>query len=111
MAAGLLVVGGAGCNKGADPAKGPVKQNGVAIDSRKLQTELASNPSESLRKDMQKFAFGLRYHNYVDALVALDKVAAEPTLTEAQKKLVAEVAEQVKAAANAKEGDAGAAPK
>jgi len=97
--AGLLVTAGAGCKK-SDPAPPPVQQNGVTIDSRKLQTELATSTSPEVRQNLQKFSMGLRYKSYVEAMMALDKIAADPSLTEPQKKLVGEVLEQLKQAAN-----------
>ena len=108
--AGLVAVAGAGCNKTQKPSTAPINANGVAIDSRKLQAELASTTSDTLRKDLQKFNFSLRYRNYVDAMVALDKIAADPSLTEPQKKLVADVMEQVKQANAAKEAAGTAEP-
>ena len=108
--AGLLVSGVVGCKKAEQPSTAPVQQNGVGIDSRKLQAALATVTSDDVRAAMQKFSFSLRYRNYVDAMVALDKLAADPGLNEAQKKLVAEVMEQVKQANNAKDAAAAAAP-
>lgn len=108
-AAGLLLVAGSGCKKNDQPSTAPVQQNGVAIESRKLQAALATTTSEEVKKQLTKFSFSLRYRNYVDAMVALDKISSDPSLTEPQKKMVADVIDQVKKANEAKEAG-GAAP-
>ena len=105
--AGLLFTVGAGCKK-AEQAPPPVQQNGVTIDAHKLQAEFASSTSPEVRQNLQKFTMSLRYKSYMDAMMALDKIAADPSLTEPQKKLAADVMEQLKQANNAKES--GAAP-
>ena len=53
----------------------------------------------------------LRYGNYPEAMADLDKIAADPSLTEPQKKLVADTIEQVKKANDNKNAAAAEPPK
>jgi len=107
--AGLLTSVGTGCKK-SEPPPQAVAHDGVAIDSHKLQAAFPT-PSEDLRQALRKFAMDLRYGNYPEAMADLDKIAADPSLNEAQKKLVADTIEQVKKANDNKNAAAAEPPK
>jgi hypothetical protein len=94
LVAGLLVVDG--CSKAP---KLPESQqvNGVSVDLPKLQTAFMGSPPDVLN-DVTQVAFGIRYGDHMKALAALDKLANNNTITEAQKKVVNDVIEQVKTA-------------
>ena len=103
-ALGILLLGagvsiGLGCKKEAPPPSPTV--SGVVVDAPKLQAAFMTSTNADQREKLAKFQFGLRYGKYVDALMALDGLASDPSLTEQQKKVVNEVIEQVKQVANA----------
>lgn len=97
LAAGAL--GLVGCNK-APKAPPPPQIQGVTVDTPKLQAALSTNQTASVQEQMTQFLFGLRYGDYVKALMALDKLTTDPAVTEEQKKVVNEVIEQVKQVVN-----------
>ncbi len=111
--AGLVALAGAGCKKEEAKPKAPL-YGGVQIDLPKLQAALGNvgqTPSgQNLNNVLAKIRFGIRYQNYVDALVALDKLKDDPSLNDAQKKIVSDVLEQVKQAAANKEKQAASQP-
>jgi len=107
--AGLLASVGSGCSK-KEQAPPPAARDGVAIDTLKLQNAFPPTSSPEVIASVRAVRSGVRYGNYIDALMALDKLAADPSLTEPQKKLVADVSEQVKQANNNKNGAAPADP-
>ena len=92
LAAGLLAF--AGCSKSE---KLPTSQevSGVSVDLPKLQTAF-TGASPDILNDVTQVSFGLRYGDYMKSLAALDKLANNPAVTEAQKKIVNDVIEQVK---------------
>jgi len=99
--AGLLISVGGGCKK-SESAPPPAVKDGVTIDVQKLKTALAANTSEEVQNGLRNFSLNLRYSKYVDAMMALDKMSADPSLTEPQKKIITEVMEQLKTAENNK---------
>ena len=92
LAAGLLSF--AGCSKSE---KLPTSQEvgGVSVDLPKLQAAFA-NASPEMLNDVTQVSFGLRYGDYMKSLAALDKLVNNTGITEAQKKVVNDVIEQVK---------------
>ncbi len=92
LAAGFLTF--AGCGKSE---KLPTSQevSGVSVDLPKLQAAFA-NASPDMLNDVTQVSFGLRYGDYMKSLAALDKLASNASITEAQKKVVNDVIEQVK---------------
>ena len=88
----------AGCGKSDKAGAGPPK-----ADLSKLQRAFPA-PTPQMQQCLTTIATGFRYGQYADAFAALDKLAADPSATEAQKKAVAEFTEQLKKMA------AGAAP-
>jgi hypothetical protein len=99
---GWLVVAGLGCRKNADSAQPQTLEQSMA----ELRASLTSASTEARDTFYKGVTFGVRYGNYAEALEALDKIAADPSLTEPQKKLVAQVTEQLKQKANSKSAGA-----
>ena len=92
LTAGMLAL--AGCSK-AQKLPDSQDVNGVSVDLPKLQNAFVGAPPDVLN-DVSQVAFGMRYGDYMKALASLDKLASNTTITEAQKKVVADVIEQVK---------------
>ncbi len=90
--AGVLAL--SGCSK-AEKAPPATQIAGVTVDMPKLQQALAT-ASPDVQAQLGQVVFGLRYGMYTNVLVALDKIARNPSLTEPQKKTVSDVIEQVK---------------
>jgi hypothetical protein len=97
LAASVLL--GAGCGKSDKTPPAP-QVNGVTIDIPKLN-EAFANASQELRTLTTQVGFNVRYGKYEDALMSLDKLANDPTVTDAQKKVVNEVIEEAKKLAGA----------
>jgi hypothetical protein len=90
----LAALAAAGCKKKA-PAVPPYTINGVNVDSPKLAQSFPT-ASPEVQAQLTAFQMSLRYQAYDKSLVALDKLANDPSLTEPQKKVVNEVIEQIK---------------
>jgi len=90
LLAGVLALAGCGKEKPAATV-----MNGVTVDLPKLQEAFATASSE-LQTSVSEVRMGVRYGVYARALTALEKLANAPGLTEDQKKVVAQVTEQVK---------------
>jgi hypothetical protein len=93
-----LVIGllaGAGCKKAEDqPGPTPVYY-GVKVDLPKLDKAFTNaNPDVQTSATLVKRF--LRYAQLPQARAELDKLAANPTLTETQKKVVSDLTEQTK---------------
>jgi len=84
---------GSGCGKKETSAAPQV--NGVTVDVPKLN-EAFANASPELKGTVTQVGFSVRYGKYEEALMNLDKLANDPSLTEPQKKVVNEVLEQAK---------------
>jgi hypothetical protein len=97
LSACLLVVG-SGCGKPAPPPAPQV--DGVTVDLPKLN-EAFVDANRDLKTAATMVGFNIRYKKYEDALMALDKLANDPAVTEPQKKIVNDVIEQVKKLAGA----------
>jgi uncharacterized lipoprotein len=96
LAVGVLAL--AGCGKSNEPKPG-ARRPGV-VDLSALQLAFP-NPAPEVSSSLDKLRFSLRYRTFDAAVVELDKLSNLPNLTEPQKKAVADVIEQVKAAINA----------
>jgi hypothetical protein len=83
-----------GCKK-QPPSQPPFVESGVEVDGPRLQVAFSGSALE-IQNLVNDFIRDLRYGLYVNSLQALDKLAANPSLTDPQKKVVAEVIEQVK---------------
>jgi len=90
LLAGLL--GLAGCGKSDS-----VGDRGLppAMDLAKFQQAFPS-PTPEQQSNIAKVSEGVRYGLYPNALAALDKLAADPALTEAQKKAVSDLVAGIK---------------
>src|ERR1019366_7843277 len=101
----MVLLGGmlafAGCGK---TDKSTAQQAPATMDISKLQQAFPS-PTPGQQSTLAKALQGLRYRLYPDALMALDKLASDPSLTEPQKKAVSDMIEGVKQA-SAKTPDA-----
>jgi hypothetical protein len=89
VAAGLIAV--ASCKKAEPPAAGPAGYFGVNVDLSKLDTGFTSASPEVQRS----VSLVKRYYYYSEfprAAAELDQLANDPSLSDAQKKLVADLA-------------------
>jgi len=93
LAVVLLAWGAAGCKKQASAQAPKRLEDGVL----QLQAALAKASPEAQRSFYNEVDYGIRYDNYPQALAALGRIAADPSLNTHQKKLVNDVAELVKA--------------
>jgi hypothetical protein len=97
LTASLLMAAGCGKSDKTPPAP---EINGVAVDIPKLNQAFV-DASPELRQASTQVGFSVRYGKYEEALMALDKLANDVNINEAQKKVVNELIEQVKKLANA----------
>jgi len=84
----------AGCGKSAKPT---VQGTTAAVDMPKFQQAFPS-PTPEQQSNISKVQQSVRYGLYPDALAALDKLAGDAALSEAQKKAVNDMIEGVKQA-------------
>lgn len=97
LAAAVLAT--AGCKKSDQTPQAPVVQ-GVTVDIPKLN-EAFANASPEIKSTVTQVGFNIRYTKYEDALMALDKLANDPSVTDQQKKVVSELIDETKKLANA----------
>jgi len=91
LAAGTLLL--VGCGKQKAPP--PPQYGEVTVDLPKLQQALAEASPEA-KQSLALVVRNLRYGDYAKALMALDELSNNASLTEPQKKVVGEIIEQVK---------------
>jgi hypothetical protein len=91
---GLLALSGAGCNKKGASGPPQTLEQGVA----QLRAALVTAGPEVQSNLYSGVARGVRYGQYLEALVALDRIASNPGLNDGQKKIVNDVAELLKQA-------------
>ena len=91
--AGTLVLAGCGKPKAAGPQ--PMIINGVNVDLPKMQAAFPSDKPEVM-DCINKTRMCIRYGKYAEALPELDKLAASPGITDAQKAVVNDVMAQMK---------------
>jgi hypothetical protein len=94
LLAGVIAIAGCGKPKVQSPVI-----DGTTIDMPKLREAFATAPPE-INSTMAEINVGVRYRDYPRALTGLDKLANAPGLTDAQKKIVGVVTEQVKTVAS-----------
>jgi hypothetical protein len=94
LAAGLLALAGCSKEKPATPV-----MDGVTIDLPKLKEAFATAGPDA-QTSISEVTMGMRYSDYPRAFAALAKLDSTPGATEAQKKVVADVTQQVKQAAS-----------
>jgi hypothetical protein len=93
LMAGVLAV--AGCGKSSKQTKA-ARQPGVVDLSELMQAFPDATPE--VKGSLDKIRFATRYGQHENSLVELDKLNSLPNLTDPQKKAIADVIEQVKAA-------------
>ena len=94
MAACLVVLSGCG-NKQPQPlASAALDISGVQVDMPKLKAAVATNPQ--LQAAVNAAALQIRYGKHLEAMQSVSKLAANPALSDAQKKIVTDVVEQLK---------------
>jgi hypothetical protein len=86
-----------GCKRSGSGAPPKTDFDGVKVDWPKLDTEFASSDPE-VQNGAYMAKKHIRYNRFIDALLELDKLSTDPRLTEAQKKVVADLIEQTKEA-------------
>jgi hypothetical protein len=95
LVAGAFVLAGCGKQPQQGPGTAPVEMRGVKVDLPKMQ-EAFANEKPELRAMASNVSMDLRYGKYADALMKLDKLAAQPGLTDPEKQVVNDVIGQVK---------------
>src|SRR6266851_3005546 len=85
-----------GCGKKQPAAPSAYEINGVKVDIPALQAAFVGSPFPDIQAAVNDTSSDLRYGQYMKAFHSLDKVASDPNLTEPQKKLVADVLDQIK---------------
>jgi hypothetical protein len=93
LIAGILGV--AACSKKAPPPPQYLEISGVKIELPKLQEVFNAGTPEQ-KANIANISSSIRYGQYAQGLMSLDKVSADPNLTEPQKQTVAAVMEQLK---------------
>jgi hypothetical protein len=96
LAAALLVEAGCGESRKAPQ---PTIINGVKVDLAKFQQAFNIAPPE-VQSSVFKVTMSIRYAQYAEAVAAVDKIVKSAGLTEPQKKVAAEVLEQLKQVAS-----------
>jgi len=86
----------AGCKKAENTPSAPDRAG--MLDVEKLQKAFPPPRSDNVQHHFQNLVFSVRFRNYSQALEALYGLAAEPGVTDAQKKVVNELIEEVKQA-------------
>jgi len=94
LLAGCLLLG-AGCKKREQYVGPPQEYYGIKVNWAKLNTEF-TNASPDVQANVSLAVRAFRYALFTNALVELDKLANNPNLTDAQKKLVSDLSEQTK---------------
>jgi hypothetical protein len=92
LAGALLAVPGCGKNQATTSV---AAQDGTKVDMPKLQQAFVS-ASPELRNSITQVSFSFRYGQNAEAVAQLEKIAADPGLTDDQKKVVNDVIGQLK---------------
>jgi hypothetical protein len=101
VSAGILTVLAVGlmaftaCKKSNQPAAPSTEYYGVKVDWTKLDTEFA-NSDQDVQAGASLAKRYIRYSQFPQALAELEILSANPKLSEAQKKAVADLLEQTK---------------
>ena len=82
------------CKK-AEPEASGVQFHGINVDLPKIETEFAA-AAPAVRESLTLVQRFFRYAQFPQALMELDKLSKDPSLTEPQKKLVMDLIEQTK---------------
>lgn len=105
LALALGIVGFSGCKKAQEAQPSP-QIGGVTVDTPKL-LQAFNHSDPELIKTANDVSSNVRYGEYMKALEGLDKLSNDPKLTDAQKKVVADVINQVKQLASTQAPPAG----
>lgn len=84
----------AGCKK-AEPEGTALQFHGINVDLPKLDAAFA-NATPDVQESLTLIPRFFRYAQFPQALMELDKLSSNPSLTEPQKKLVMDLIEQTK---------------
>ncbi len=98
LMAGALAV--AGCGKSGKQAPAAAQHTPGVVDISALQ-QAFPDPTPEVQGIIGKIRFNNRYKFFDKTAAELDKLTALPNLTDPQKKAIADVVEQVKAAIQA----------
>ncbi|SPE52724.1 exported hypothetical protein [Verrucomicrobia bacterium] len=93
----LAVFALGGCSKSSPPPTADVAPH---LDTAKLRQAFPA-PSPEIRRNLDQVVFGARYGKFSQSLEALDKIAADPSLTDPQKQAVNDARDQAKKLADA----------
>ena len=93
LALGLLAC--ASCRRSNQSVAPNTEYSGVKVEWPKLDTEFA-NSDQQLQAEAYMAKRHIRYSQFPQALVELDKLSRNPGLSESQKKIVNELIEQTK---------------
>jgi len=85
-----------GCSKSAPKLQDWEEVNGVKVELPKLQRDLGPLADPQIQFSVSLIVVRFKVGEYPVVLAELNKLANNPGLTEAQKKLVIDVAEQTK---------------
>jgi cell pole-organizing protein PopZ len=86
----------AACSKSSEADKlPPMEVEGVNVDTPRLMAEFV-NASPELQRPVNEAVTKIRYKQYLQAMMGLDEVLKRPDLNDKQKKLVAQVIDQLK---------------
>ena len=91
----LVLLSFVSCGKKAPEVPPAQDIAGVKVDLPKLQQVFADAP-QPVQDQFHQATSGMRYGQYEKALQYLDKLLNDPAVTDAQKKVVSEVIEQMK---------------
>jgi len=84
------------CSKSSEADKlPPMEFEGVKVDTPRLMAEFVNAPPQ-LQRPVSDAITKARYKQYLQSMMALDQVLKSPELTEKQKKLIAQVIDQLK---------------
>ena len=91
----FLVLAGA-CSKSSELNNlPPMEFEGVKVDTPRLMAQFLE-ASPQLQKPVNDAATKMRYKQYLQAMMELDQVLKSPELKDGQKKLIAQVIDQIK---------------
>jgi hypothetical protein len=91
---GVLLLALAGCGGDQKPPEF-FQVNGIRVDLPDLQQAFASGTPEQ-RTSLSEVQQGIRYQDFVKAMMALETLSQDASLTEPQKQLASKVMEQMK---------------
>jgi hypothetical protein len=92
----LLGLGLVGCSKKVEPPNENVQINGVSVDMPKLQKIFSTETNPEIQKVTFDLDQGFRYRDYAKALAAAEELSSKTELNDDEKKVTADVVEQLK---------------